>query len=243
MKIKIAVGATALLLATFAPAANAANLVTNGDFSGTTFTQNNQFGTGYGGQGVTGWQGNGGYNLYFFAGTATTTSANSQYGGTAERLWAVTASPTGGNFVALDGDQGGPGQANVQGAISQTIGGLTIGSKYLLTFSWGAGQLQSRNGATTEQLQVTFGTNPSDVKLTGVLSDPNHGFNGWVNEAFTFTANAASETLTFLSIGTPSGLPPIATLDGVSLTLVPEPAALGLLGVGLVGLMAARRRA
>ena len=52
---------------------------TNGTLAATTFTTNNQFGTGFGGQGVTGWTGNGGYNLFFFNGTATTISANSQY--------------------------------------------------------------------------------------------------------------------------------------------------------------------
>ena len=210
------------------------NLVTNGDFSSTTYTQNNQFGTGYGGQGVTGWTGNGGYSLYFFAGTASTVSANSQYGGGREDLWSATTSPTGGNFVALDGASG------VQGGMSQNISGLTAGDTYALTFSWGAGQIQSRTGATTEQLQASLG---GQSFLTNVVSNPSQGFTGWFTTTFDYTATAGNELLSFLSIGTPSGLPPIATLDGVSLVDVPEPGSMGLLVVGLslVGFCVVRR--
>ena len=59
-----------------------------------------------------------------------------------------------------------------------------------------------------------------------------------------FTPTATTQTLTFLSIGTPDGLPPMAALDGVSLT-VPEPAtwAMMLLGFGGMGATLRRRRA
>ena len=213
------------------------NLVTNGGFETTTYASNNQFGTGYGGQGVTGWTGNGGYNLYFLAGTSTTVSANSQYSasGGNEKLWAVNADPAGGNFVALDGDPG------VEGGISQTVTGLKAGDTYALTFNWGAGQLQSRNGATTEQFQASLG---GQTFLTNVVANPAQGFTGWFTTTFNYTATASSELLSFLSIGTPTGLPPIATLDGVSLVDVPEPGSVGLmaLGLGVVGLCFMRRR-
>lgn len=226
--------AAALIALSLGTAAHAAPLVTNGDFSATTYGSNNQFGTGYGGQGVTGWQGNGGYNLYFTnPAAAVSTSANSQYGGGGERLWAATASPTGGAFVALDGD------ANVRGGISQTITGLVQGQSYALTFSWAAGQLQSRTGATTEQLQASLG---GQSFSTPIVSNPTQGFTGWFTDTFTYTATATSEVLSFLSIGTPTGLPPIAVLDGVSLTAVPEPTTIALLALPLLAASLVWRR-
>jgi hypothetical protein len=58
----------------------------------------------------------------------------------------------------------------------------------------------------------------------------------------TFTATAASEALTFIAVGTPSGEPPFVLLDGVGFTAVPEPATFALLGIGLVGIGAVGRR-
>ena len=56
----------------------------------------------------------------------------------------------------------------------------------------------------------------------------------------TFTADAVNPVLTFLSVGTPDGLPPFALLDGVSLKAVPEPSAALLGALGALALL--RRR-
>ncbi len=235
MTFKLAL-ASALGFALLGTAANAnpINLVHNGDFA-SSYGQNNQFGTGFGGQGVTDWTGNGGYNLWFSsAASATTQSAVTQYGGNAEDLYGPLGnSPTGGAFVALDGDPA------IKGGISQTVNGLTAGDHYQLSFSWGAGQVQSRSGATTEQLMASLG---SQSFLTNVVSNPSQSFTGWFTTTFNFTATGASEVLSFLSIGTPSGLPPIATLDGVSLVDIPEPMSFGLFGLGVASLFLLRRR-
>lgn len=241
MNIKSALAAAAAFMLAMGPRTEASplNLVTNGDFEQTTYTQNNQFGSGTGqyGQGVTGWTGNGGYNLYFFAGTANTVSAITQYGTSptgGERLWGSNVtSPAGGNFVGMDGD------TSVAGGISQTISGLTAGSNYTLSFTWGAGQLQSRTGDTTEAIQVTFG---GQTRTTSYVSTLSQTFYGWMTQSYVFTASSATQALSFLALGTPSGYPPFVTLDGVSLVYAPEPATLALLGAGLVGLIIRRRR-
>ncbi len=227
-------------------AASAANLVQNGNFAQTSYTFNNEFGTAWtqpNMQGVTDWTGNAGYNLFYFNGTATTNSANSQYDSGyntgLEKLYATGGftgtSPHGDNFVALDGDTGLGGG----GAISQTVSGLTVGASYVLSFVWAGGQLQSRTGATTEKIQAQFG---SQIDTTLAASIPSQGFAGWYNQSYTFVATSTSQVLTLLSIGTPASLPPVALVTDVSLTKVPEPGTMAVLGVGIGGLMAARRR-
>jgi hypothetical protein len=235
--------AAAVAACTVATAQAAPNLVMNGNFAQSSYTSNSEFGAAYGGQGVTGWTGNNGFNLYFFNSTATTVSAASQYPSQPQDLWGTSTfggtSPTGDNFVGLDGDQ----SAGIQSEISQMVGGLTAGDQYTLDFTWAATQVQSRTGATTESLVASLGAQSFS---TPVVNNPSQGFTGWFNQSFTFTASAASEVLSFFSVGTPQGLPPMAALTDVSLTQnVPEPASLALLGAGLgaLGLLARRRSA
>jgi hypothetical protein len=247
-KSLIAAAVLAPLALAFGTAANATDLVQNGGFEDTSYgTTSYQFGMGYGGQGVTGWTGGSvygtdGIQMWFYGPTATTTTAQTQWtAGDPNQYFYSTMSPINGSFVALDGDPGlgTPGHGPLQGSISQTINGLEVGKVYTLTFDWAAGQLVNRSGPTTEQLQVTFG---GDTVFTEVQSIVSGGFSGWQSEKFMFTASNTSEVLTFLSLGTPSGLPPMALIDNVSLT-VPEPAswAMMILGFGAIG-FAMRRR-
>lgn len=191
------------------------------------------------GQAVTGWNSpnRAAYNLLFRPDIADSGTAIGRFAGTGvERLWDSYPgpSPQGGNFVGLDGD------STVRGPLEQLLTGLTKGAAYDLTFFWAAGQIRSRTGATTEQLQVNFG---NQFVRTAIVANPSEGFTGWFAESFRFRAGTTSALLSFLSIGTPNGLPPIALLDGVAVTQTPEPAALALFGLGALALGTARRRA
>jgi len=226
-------GAAALAVGSAAQAAT--NLLVNGGFEASTFEKNSQFGSGFGGQKVTGWTGGSGLQEYFFGGTQTTVSASNQWNDPRSYFWSSfnALSSNGGNFVALDGD------TSVAGSISQTLTNLQVGKTYTLTFEWAAAQLANRIGDITELLKVSFG---NEVQYTNVLAVESKGFSGWQSVKMFFTPTATTQTLTFLSLGTPNGLPPMAVLDGASLT-VPEPGTwmMMLLGFGGIGAMIRRR--
>lgn len=220
------------------PASATTSYVTNGSFETTTN------GTGQLGfnTNVTGWtnadnSGTWGYNFVFAPGTADTTGATGADGNL--QLWGpgngsdngLTTSPDGGNFIAAD-------PVYEQGAISQVITGLTAGKAYYVQFWWAGAQQYSYNGTTTEGWQVSLG---SSILTTGTISNANHGFTGWQLETMDFVATASSETLSFLALGTPNGLPPFALLDGVTMQAVPEPATLALIGLGLLTIPIAAR--
>ncbi|MGH8155713.1 MAG: hypothetical protein ACREP0_10860, partial [Rhodanobacteraceae bacterium] len=120
-------------------------------------------------------------------------------------------------------------------SISQTVGGLVAGKQYKVGFYWGNTQLQNRTGTTTEQLQVSLGSQSFSTPISTVLT---HAWSGWFYQTFTFTAgsSAGSDLLSFLSIGTPNSLPPFALLAGVTMYAVPEPPVLAMFGGGLLGL-------
>lgn len=238
---KLLVTLTMAFASLSALAAPATNLVINGDFEQTTRGAGQ---LGYN-TNATGWATTG-YNFLFAAGSADTTGAVGSYGPLS--LWGrnnggvdvVGDSPTGGNFIGADG-------GFQVGAIEQTINGLVAGQQYNVSFDWAGAQQSNRFGATTEQWAVSLG---NQTRSTAIVNNANRGFTGWMTETFTFTAGSSSEVLSFLAHGTPSGEPPFALLDGVSLTEVanvPEPGTVWNMMIGACGLIAVtlfrRRRA
>ncbi|HET7561652.1 MAG TPA: hypothetical protein VFJ87_04650 [Rhodanobacteraceae bacterium] len=258
----LTIGLAALLASGQVAIAYATPSVNNGDF-GSAKTAPTQFGGStrsghdgngsctFGGQFVTGWTGNGGYEIWYPSASAASsvTSCNQYNGSTTQRLPSgVVAPPFGpGTFVGLDGQHG------IQGGIGQMINGLTPGGKYTVSFYWATTQEMSFTGATWDYLQVSLGSESHDTTTNHIGT---HGWSGWSLASLTFTADSASEFLNFLSFGgqegksfeDSAGLPPFALLTGVSITRnVPEPPELALFGGGLLGLglltVLARRRA
>lgn len=245
-----------------------ANLVQNGTFTGITYsgtlpltTQYGEFGTAAGSVTLTesNWT-TSGYNFVYAPNTmdmgTNASGANSGapkeapgqfnaangYGNT--YMWgsnnggAVTlpaTDPAGGNFIA------GDGAYNV-GAISQVITGLTAGKLYFVSFYWAGAQQQSYTTATTEAWLVSLGAQTIN---TGTVSIAAEGFSGWINQTLAFTATGATETLSFLAVGTPNGQPPFSLLGGVQMELAPEPTSWAIFagfGIACTVVEVARRR-
>ena len=241
--------ASVTIAAFAANAAPANNLVTNGSFE--TLTN----GTGQIGfnTDATGWAvGNYPYTFVFGSGSADTTGAIGVDGPTFPvKLWGPNngsanglpaSSPSGGNFIAMDGNF--PNQPT--GPLSQLITGLTPGNAYTLGFDFAFAQQAGFDGVTIQRWAVTFG---SESATTAAYNVPNHGFSGWERASFDFTASSASQVLSFVAYGNVP-VPPFALLDGVVLSDptvvggVPEPSSWAMLiaGFGIIGVAARRRR-
>ena len=131
-----------------------------------------------------------------------------------------------------------PGQSmelngNQPDTISQTVTGLMVGDKYLL--SWGYGDRPGGGG--DYEAQVWFGGSL-------VTTDFGNGSGIWSTNSFVVTADATSEVLSFIGIEDGSSPSYGNEIADVSLDQVPEPATLALFGAGLLGFtgFAAMRR-
>lgn len=243
MRIKSILLSLSAVVALSAGVANAAtNLVTNGDFTETSQGGNKQLAyttTNIEAKRTTldGWTSSDRNDRYnFVLDTAIANSPESV-------KWMKTSIAGGagsGNVFASDSQY-------LPGTLSQNITGLTAGGLYTLTFDFALAQQVGFNGANNDNFwQVGFGdVNPT--QNSALLSIDNGGFSGWKSATMTFAATSTSQVLSFLAQGTGGpGAPPFLLLDNVSLTTaVPEPETWGMMlgGLGLVGLLARRRRA
>lgn len=219
-----------------------ANLVSNGGFESTGYSDSTVF-SGTNTTAATGWTSTGTYVLLCYPTSCDNTSLPNLGGfalaGPANgHANALGPSPNGGNYMGFDAD------SNFSGSFSQTINGLTPGAKYTLSFYMAGAQEVNGGGPTTESLQVTLGT---DSYTTPTISTPSQGFSPWTLYTTTLTANNTTDVLSFLAVGGPSGEPPYALLDGVSLnSAVPEASTWLMIIAGFAGMGAwarARRKA
>jgi hypothetical protein len=217
--------------------AGATNLATNGSFENVgTNTQSYQV-TASGSTTLPGWTlGPSGIDCLVYN-KPSTTMCGSGYSSpyqSSNVTFAISpgVSPNGGNFLASDSS------AAYEQSISQTIT-TVIGKQYIVSFYQAGAQQYGYSGATTDQWRVTFG---SSTQTSALMSVASQGDVPWMGQQMIFTATSTSSTLTFLALGTPSNSqPPFALLDGIDVE-VPEPASIGLMGFGLVGVAGLRRR-
>jgi hypothetical protein len=218
--------------------ASATQFVTNGGFEMTSSTTSTLFfGTT---TPATDWTSTGSFVLICFPGAGKTCDSEpSLVGGTQlagpgnGHANGLTASPNGGNYMGFDSDPG------FSGTFSQTISGLTVVDKYKLSFYMAGAQDIARDVPTTSSITATLGT---ETYTTPSIYTPAQGFSPWKLYSTTFTYEGGGNVLSFLATGGPSGEPPYALLDGVSLNGVsltgdvPEPSTWAMIVAGFAGM-------
>ena len=189
-----------------------------------------------------------GNNGYDDSGAHTTpTSATPNPSAPTDWTEILAPSSTGGIGVNGDGTRlssspFGPSNAGsvtyafLQGAgngISQQLTDLTIGQKYLVSYAAAA-----RNGDASVDLTASVlgssGTTLNDL-INTTLSQSD-----FTDESFSFIADASTATLEFINSSGAGDL--TADVTDISVTAVPEPAALALLGMGGAALLLVRRK-
>jgi hypothetical protein len=106
-----------------------------------------------------------------------------------------------------------------RGAIKQTLTGLTPGQQYNVSFSQASAQQVGYTPPFSEYWQVDFGG--SSQNSTAMASPGQQPVSAWQQQSLTFTADGASQVLSFLAQGT-NDVPPFALLSGVSVEAVPS---------------------
>lgn len=202
----------ALLLAGVTSLANA-NLIVNGSFEDNVGLSGNGWGV-YSGAQVNGWTPLSGAGIEIQRNT-------------------TVAAQDGNQYVELD--------SHNNSSMFQQLTGLTVGESYLLSFWYHA---RTNNGNNDNGIDVSWGTSaPGDLQLSIANETVQSTNNAWVQKNLSLFADQSTMYLTFAATGLNNSLG--GFIDNVSLTKaasVPESSGLVLFGLGLLGLIAVRRR-
>jgi hypothetical protein len=172
-----------------------------------------------------GWTGGGDLVSIDAPGTAT---ESVQTNGNSYSTWVDPGPvPNGGNYVQADGNP------TYESSFNYELSGLTVGTKYTLSFYQAAGQQSTFSGATTEQWIVSLGADPLTVTYPGqpgcpnggghctgtygdadpnasiaasaLMNTPSEGGTPWEYTSVTLTADATTDLLSFLAWGNQGG--------------------------------------
>jgi hypothetical protein len=155
--------------------------------------------------------------------------------------WSVAGQVLGwstGTKTAIDGillNEGPP----AQGAISISVGGLSAGSEYRLSFAYWGDNIPTDLYGTFETYNLIYSIGANSHSVSGSWDTAQSGTFNTVN--YYFTATASTETLSFAA-NTPSDSVASPIIGSVTIISVPEPSSLLLCGSGMLGLSLTFRR-